>query len=197
MVDLRSDLSGEPLAGLLAPLAAARPTVEAVRLPGEPRQLRMTVDPEIRQLERRVFDEATQAIVNEPAELREIAGWRGIGTSVVVRDARGMLHRFAGPTVRHRPGSAAGHRSRSAANRRAGGSFAYPLDLMSVELFVSLPDPYQTPDATIAIRDLAASGGDGDVAERLVRAGGRLAQHGGVLRAARTSRSRRTSRATS
>ena len=40
-----------------------------------------------------------RAIVNEPAELREIAGWRGIGTSVVVRDARGMLHRFAGPTV--------------------------------------------------------------------------------------------------
>ena len=99
VVDLRSDLSGEPLAGILAPLAAARPTVEAVRLPGEPRQLRMTVDPEIRQLERTVFDAETQAIVNEPAELREIAGWPGIGTSVVVRDARGMLHRFAGPTV--------------------------------------------------------------------------------------------------
>ena len=51
----------------------------------------MTIDPEIRQLERRVFDEATQGFINEPAELREIAGWRGIGTSVVVRDARGML----------------------------------------------------------------------------------------------------------
>ena len=42
-----------------------------------------------------------------------------------------------------------------------GGSFAYPLDLMAVDVSVSLPDPYQTPDATIAIRDLAASGGDG------------------------------------
>ena len=78
-----------------------------------------------------------------------------------------------------------------------GASFAYPLDLMAVELFVSLPEPYQTPDATIAVRDLAASGDDGDVADPPrsswpAAGAARRRSTGG-----RTSRSRRTSRATS
>jgi FtsX-like permease family len=160
VVALRADLSAEPLGGLLAPLAAARPTVDAVRLPGEPREIRMTVDPEIRQLERRVFDEAAGTTENEPADIREIAGWHGIAISIVVRDARGMLHRFGGPSVPIDAGAQEVVVPLGGAS--AGeGSFAYPLDVLAVELFVSLPGPYQTPDATVTLRDLAASGEDG------------------------------------
>src|SRR4029079_6882018 len=76
-----------------------------------------------------------------------VADWPGITVSAVVRDARGMLHRFAAP---HRaPGGtepavielgsdrADGDRSASAAR------FAYPLDLVAVEVGLSLP-----PDLT-------------------------------------------------
>ena len=99
---------GEPLAGLLAPLAAARPTVEAVRLPGEPRQLRMTIDPEIRHLERRVFDEATQAIrqrTRRTARDRRLARDRDVGRRPRREGDAASLRRADG---RHRRRSAGG-----------------------------------------------------------------------------------------
>ncbi len=159
---LRADLSDAPLSELLAPLAAARPVLEAVALPGEPRQLRFDVHLDVRELERQELDEATDTIVQVPAELAEIRDGPGrMVVSAVVRDSRGMTHRFLGDVA---PFDNRIHQlvvplGDPAADLSA--SFAYPLELLAVELFVGLPEGYQTPDATLTIGDLASAGPDG------------------------------------
>jgi hypothetical protein len=162
VVDVRSDLTTQPLTELLAPLAAARPIVEAVPLPGEPTQLRLDVDLKIRLLERPEFDTELEVLVNEPAELSEIAGWRGLAATVVIRDQRGTLHRFGGGDVATVDGGP--HQLIVPLGTATDGvavSFDYPLDLMAIELAVRLPEGYQTPDATVTLGDLEAAGADG------------------------------------
>ena len=80
----------------MAPLSEARPAIEAIRLPGEPTQIRFDVDVDIRTLERLEFDSDLGIEVVKPAELSEIAGWRGLDATLVVMDSRGTLYRFAG-----------------------------------------------------------------------------------------------------
>ena len=161
LVDVRSDLTTQPLTELLAPLAAARPTMEAVLLPGEPTQVRLDVDLEIRALERPVFDTQLGIVVNEPAELSEIAGWRGLEPSVVVRDQRGTLHRFGGEVATVDGGPHQLVVPLGVAPDAGAASFDYPLDLVALELFVTLPEGYQTPDATVTLADLEAAAADG------------------------------------
>jgi hypothetical protein len=159
---LRPDLSAAPLSELLAPLAAARPDLEAVELPGEPRQLRFDVLLDIRALERQELDDVTGTIVQVPADLAEIRDGPGrLELSAVVRDSRGMTYRFGG--------EAAGFDNRTHLlvvplgdpGTDPASSFAYPLELLAVEVFVGLPEGYQTPDAALTIGDLAAAGLDG------------------------------------
>ena len=159
VVVMRPDVSGASLTELLAPLAAARPAVAAVPLPGSPDQLRLTVDVDLRTVERSELDEATQEDHFVDADAAEVAGWKGLGTSVVVRDAAGILHRFPGQTVTMDPGA---HviviPLGSGASQ--GASFAYPLELFAVDLAVSLPGGYRATDATITVHDVAAAGDD-------------------------------------
>ena len=129
--------------------------------PRRPSQVRLAVDLEIRTLERLEFDADLGIEVTKPAELSEIAGWRGLAVSVVVRDARGMLHRFGGDDAlvdgrRHTLVVPLG-----IAREAGAASFAYPLDLLSVELFVSLPEGYQTPDATLTVARPRGGGATG------------------------------------
>ena len=72
-----------------------------------------------------------------PVDPAAVAGWRGIAVSVVVRDARGVLHRFAAPDGDARSTGAGRDRAGRAARRRpavGAASFAYPLDLVAVEI---------------------------------------------------------------
>jgi ABC-type lipoprotein release transport system permease subunit len=158
VMDLRADQSDVPVAELMAPLVAARPSVVAVRLPGEPRQLRLVVEAAIRKLQVPEYDMETDTVTYKPVSLDEIAGWRGLGASVVVRDARGLLHRFDGgsATIDHGP-----HELIVPLGGTRAAPFAYPLELLGVELSVSLPAPYEAPDATVSVGALAAAGGDG------------------------------------
>lgn len=162
IVHVRADLSSEPLGDLMRPLASGRPMIEAARLPGEPSQVRMAVDLQVRALERLEFDPDLGIEVTEAADLSDIAGWPGLAASVVVRDARGTLHRFRGDDA---PVDGRGHTLTvplGVAPDTAPASFAYPLDLLAVELSVSLPEGYQTPDATLRVTDVEAAGNDDD-----------------------------------
>ena len=141
----------------MAPLAAARPSLEAVRLPGEPRALRLAVDLKIGQVERSEYDEKTKTFVFVPAEASEIAGWRGLDLSVVVRDARGLLHRFEGQrtTVDGGPHEMVVPLGPEA--NAAEATFAYPLDLLAIELLIRIPERYQVPNARVTVGDLASA----------------------------------------
>jgi hypothetical protein len=156
IVTMRADLADAPLAELLAPLAARRPDLAAVRLAGEPRAIRLEVVPEFRVVERLVFDDDLGQLVAEPVDPASIAARAGIGSSVVVRDATGALHRFDGETATFGGGSQwvtvpLGDPGETTA------SFAYPLDIVAVELRLNLPTELQSPDATIALRAVEAA----------------------------------------
>jgi hypothetical protein len=155
LVHLRPDLSVAPVSELMAPLAAARPSLDAVRLPGEPRALRLAVDLKIGQLERSEYDEKTKMFAFVPVESSEIAGWRGLDLSVVVRDARGLLHRFDGQrtTVDGGPHEMVVPLGPEA--NAAEATFAYPLDLLAIEIVIRIPEGYQVPNARVTVGDLA------------------------------------------
>lgn len=161
IITMRPDLADAPLPELLAPLAARRPELAAVRLAGEPRAIRLQVAPEFRVVERLVFDDDLGQLVAEPVDPARIAGRSGIGASVVVRDASGGLHRFDGGTATLGGGPqwvtvALGDPTETTT------SFAYPLDIVGVELRLNLPGDLQSPDATIVVRGVEAAplGGD-------------------------------------
>jgi hypothetical protein len=158
VMDLRADQSDVTVAELMAPLVAARPSVVAVRLPGEPRQLRLVVEAAIRKLQVPEYDMETDTIAYKPASLDEIAGWRGLGAAVVVRDARGLLHRFDGGSATIDGGP---HELIVPLGAASAAPLAYPLELLGIELSVGLPAPYEAPDATVSVGALATAGGDG------------------------------------
>ena len=149
VVTLRPDLAAASLTDLFAPLAASRPALEAARLPGEPSALRVRAG-----LDLRTVDGA-----DEPGASATVADWPGITVSAVVRDQLGMLHRFAAPptTLADRDpvviplGSKADSTS---------APFAYPLDLVAIELSLSLPDGVSSHDASIRVAGVDA-GTDG------------------------------------
>jgi hypothetical protein len=162
VVMLRPDLADAGLADLMAPLVADRPSLEAIRLPGEPTQVRVTVGIDIRVLERRTYDDETGGETVVPGSHEDLRTWQGLRVSLVVRDERGLLHRFdGGPTsvevgthdVTVALGSAAG---------AARGSLSYPLDLLGIELSIGLPGGYVAPDATVTVGALATASADGE-----------------------------------
>ncbi len=161
VVELRPDLADASLADLMAPLVAGRPTVEAVRLPGEPRRLRLTIDSDVRALEGPVVDEATRTTEIGPVGLDTIKDSPVIGLAVVVRDARGLLHRFSGGSA---PLDGDPHETTVLLGDPVDAgpaSFTYPLDLLAIELSVSLPPGYEAPDASIDVGTLTTAGTDG------------------------------------
>ena len=158
---LRQDLAASSVADLLAPLAAARPEIETVPLPGEPRRLRVTAELEIRALDRQELDEDLGVPVFVDATVDEIGGWRGLGLSAVVRDARGLLHRFDAAPALVAEGAQVLEVPLGDADAPAGAAFAWPIELVALEVPVSLPEGFQAPDATLFIGDVEVADLDG------------------------------------
>jgi hypothetical protein len=158
---VRRDLAADAPATMLAPLAAARPTVAGVQLPGTPRQLRFEVGVAIRAVEHREVDPATGLEVEVPAELNAIEGWRGLGLSAVIRDGRGILYRFGSGTAGLAPGRTELIVPLGSDGAPAEATFADPIELLAVEVAVSLPGRYRAPDATVTVESLEAAGADG------------------------------------
>jgi hypothetical protein len=147
---MRPDLLEGSVGDLAAPLAAARPAVEAVRLPGEPRLLRLEVVVSLDELEGPVLDEETGEVVRGSVDPAIVAGQRGVATSLVIRDAAGQVYRFSGEDT------VFGDRSRVidvplGASVRPDADFAYPLDLLAVEVGLALPGALEATRATVGV----------------------------------------------
>ena len=159
VVQMRPDLSDRPIEGLMAPLIAGRPSVEAVRLPDGARQLRFTLTAAIGRLEHVTFDDETGEQKTSPATLAEIAGWRAFAVSVVIRDARGVFARVEGGSATIDPGP---HEVVVSLAPSAGEvDMSSSIELFAIEVAASLPDGFVVPAGTLAIADLAAAGPDG------------------------------------
>ena len=164
IVRIRPDLASTPLADLLAPLAASRPTPVLLPLPGEPRRLRLDVSLAIAALVGPGVDPATGDPAIVPIDPGSVAGRPGIDTSVVVRDALGGLYRFAG-NVTPIGGRQTVEVPLGATTGRTAASFAYPLALAAVEVTVRLPGDLEATDASLSVADLAVAGADGPFVE--------------------------------
>jgi hypothetical protein len=155
VIRLRPDLRSGSVDDLVAPLAAARPEIEAVRLPGEPRVLRLDVDVRIDRLHDVLPDPETGEPVFAEVDPGRIDGRRGIQTSVVVRDAAGGLTRFAGDAAAFGPGTRTVEISLGDPDRPAD-RFAYPLDLLAVEVGIVLPDTAELIAGSVRVSGIEA-----------------------------------------
>lgn len=119
-VRLRRDLASRPLADLLGPLAARRPRLAVLPLPGEPRQVELAARLEVERLP----TDPARVPVRFLADLRP-------SLALVLRDADGLLYRLPAGTP-----SADRKLHRFVVEIGARGSPHYPLDLVSLEFQV-------------------------------------------------------------
>ena len=155
---IRPDLVDRPMGDLMAPLGAARPSLEPTPLPGEPRRLRFDLAVAIDELRAPVPDEETGEIAMEPVDPAVLYGRRGLRSSVVVRDAQGHLYRFAGSDAAFGPGP---HRVEVplGAIDRADATFAYPLELLAIEVALELPATMDLTIGTVEVEGVEAAAG--------------------------------------
>ncbi len=151
VVTLRRDLAEPVLADLMAPLVAGRPAFAGVRLPGEPRSVRLVARLDIRRL---VGPEGPDQSVDPEGSVdpASIADLPGMGISIVVRDAHGALSRFSGP-----PSTLGGTGPVTIElGSASSGSFVYPLEVLAIEVAVGVPSDLQVMDATLSVAGLEA-----------------------------------------
>jgi hypothetical protein len=159
IVQVRPDLLDTSVSALMAPLAAQRPTLQAVRLPDGARSLRLQVDSDLREVQQLVEDPATGEATWQVADPSLLFDRGALAASVVVRDATGALYRFTGD--RGSLGTGPLELTVPLGDPdRTGATFATPLDLVAVELGVTMPPDLQLTNAGFAVRSVAASGPD-------------------------------------
>ncbi len=165
VVALRSDLAEASVASLMAPLAAQRPSLDAVTIPDGTRALRMHVEADIRGLDDVIQDADTGDVRLEPVDPALAADGPWLAPSVVVRDASGSLYRFDGEIGT----LTAGEQLLEVplgdpTDANADEAFAGPLELVAIDLGVGLPAGLRTSDATVRVAGIeagAAKTGDG------------------------------------
>jgi hypothetical protein len=164
VVRMRPDLLDGSVSDLVAPLVAARPQVDMARLPGEPRRLRVDVRVDATGMDGPVIDPDTGELVKGQVEPALLDGQPGLAARAVVRDAAGHLYRFTGE------GTTFGSGLRRieiplGASDRTDAAFAYPLDLLAIELDLGLPPTFEVTEGTINVETLEVTNeGDADTA---------------------------------
>ncbi len=98
-IHFRDDQASAPLADVLAPLAAERPPLELIELPGQPARLRVDAEIDITSLVRQRFNPATGEVSLVPVPLSVLDGRQVFGASMVLRDGDGLLHRFTAEPI--------------------------------------------------------------------------------------------------
>ncbi len=156
VVRMRPDLLDGSVEDLVAPLAAARPQVEATRLPGEPRRLRLDVVVDVTGMEGPVTDPDTGELVTGQVDPALLDGEPGLVARAVVRDAAGHLYRFVGEGTTFGPGQRRVEIPLGATDR-PDAAFASPVDLLAVELDLALPRGLEVTESTISVERLEAT----------------------------------------
>jgi hypothetical protein len=156
VVRMRPDLLAGSFGDLVAPLAADRPQVDATRLPGEPRQLRLAVGVDVTGMDGPVMDPDTGELVEGQVDPALLDGEPGLAARAVVRDAAGHLYRFAGEGTTFGAGPRRVEIPLGASDR-SDAAFAYPLDLLAIELDLELPPTLEVTRGTIEVGRLEAT----------------------------------------
>ena len=116
-------------------------------MPESARELRLEVEPDLRALEQTAYDPETDTTSVTPLDPATQADRRGLSSAVVVRDATGSLYRFSGAMGT----LGAGRQVLTVPlgdGADAARSFATPLDLVAIELGVTLPADVAATDAS-------------------------------------------------
>lgn len=161
VVSIRSDLSSASLASVVGPLIDARPQAPAVPVPGTPQRLRVTATVSLTEVGRFVFDPDAGGFVEpiDPATLGT-----PVAVNVFVRDARGLIHRFPGQPVALAldpvdilvPLAPSTPDARDAV-AAARATLSYPIEVIGVDLVISLPQGSAATLGTIGIDAVAAN----------------------------------------
>ena len=163
LVSLRGDQTATDLGTLFGPLAEARPDLSLTSLPEGSQRIRLATTVRIDELSRIVTDPDTGEPTREPVELAELEG-STLAPMVTVRDARGLVHRFVadpvplenGPQDLVVPLSPASDRVRAAAEA-AGATLRDPVEVLGLEVVVSLPSLTEATAGSIAIDSVSTS----------------------------------------
>ena len=163
LVSLRDDQTATDLGTLFAPLAEARPDLPLTSLPDGSQRIRLAANVRIDELTRIVTDPETGEPTREPVDLAELEG-STLAPMVTVRDARGLVHRFVaepvplenGPQDLVVPLTPTSDRVRAAAEA-AGAALRDPVEVLGLEVVVSLPSLTEATAGTIAIDSVSTS----------------------------------------
>ncbi len=166
IVPIRADLASQSLATLLEPLVAARPSVDAVPVAGRPERLLLRATLSIDALEG-----DPEFRPPDPIDVATLTGESVLSVSVYVMDARGILYRFDAPQTPYVAGDQEIVVPLTARTSRAqeavaliGASFEYPIQVVGMDMVVSLPRTTHATAGAIGVSAMAASDApDGDV----------------------------------
>ncbi|MGZ8563463.1 MAG: FtsX-like permease family protein, partial [Candidatus Limnocylindria bacterium] len=158
-VAIRADLTSTSLATLFDPLTAARPAVDAERAAGRPHRHHVQATLSIDALEG-----DPQSRPPDPIDLATLSGESLLTASVYLLDARGLVYRFDATASPYEAGAQEifvplGGRTTAAqaAISAAGASFEYPIQVIGVDLVVSLPRTTHATAGTVALTGIASS----------------------------------------
>jgi hypothetical protein len=162
VVSIRSDLSNASLSAVVGPLIDARPQAPAIPVPRTPQRLLVTATVSLTEVGRFVFDQAAGGIF-EPIDPATLSG-TPVAVNVFVRDARGLIHRFPGQPVALAvdpvdivvPLSPPTPDARDAV-AAAGATLSYPIEVIGLDLVVSLPQGSAATLGTIGLDAVSAS----------------------------------------
>jgi len=163
VVSIRPDLASASLASIVRPLVEARPQVTAAPVSGEPRRLLVDASVALDRIGQFSVDPITGQETFEPID-PDTLGDGPVQVTVFVRDARGLIHRFGGEPARIDPDPqlmvvplhATTPQARAGVTD-VGATLRYPIEVVGVDLVVSLPAGSSAAVGTIGLWEVAAS----------------------------------------
>jgi hypothetical protein len=164
IVRVRSDLvSTTPLPTLMERLVAGRPSPPLIPVSDRPVRLRVSAEVAIDEMGIPGVDENGEPTF-EPVDPAVLAGRPLLTATVTIRDARGLLHAFPGEHVPLDPGSQLievplippTERARAAVTG-AAATLSYPIQVVAVDLVISLPADHLATAGSIGVAEVAAS----------------------------------------
>jgi hypothetical protein len=165
VVSIRADLTRASLPSLVQPLIEARPHAPPLPVPGRPQRLLVTATVALDQIGRFVVDPETSEISFQPLDPAELPR-TPVALTAFVRDARGLIHQFAGEPVAlaTEPVEIVVPLAPRAAQAREavadlGATLSYPIELVGIDLVISIPNDTSASAGNIGLDAVAASDG--------------------------------------
>jgi len=166
LVRLRSDVAGIPLGTALQPLADQRPAPALVTLDASTTQLRVDTHVDFSSLFESVFDRDSGQFVAEPREPEALPARGVVGAEVVLRDGDGGTHRFTASPIPLGDGEQqvivpldTGSERTDRSIAEVGGGFTGPLEVIAIDITVTLPQNWLAEEGRVELSGLAAGSG--------------------------------------